>query len=84
MAALAGNDGAQFFGIVSHIGPGFYILLAYCFVGGLTHYFFNCAVTEYYRIHPYQKVDYIWTKMFGCLLNDVNDDEEAPMAANKK
>jgi hypothetical protein len=70
IGALAGNDGSQFFGMTSELGPGFYILIAYSVLGGLTHYFFNIAVSEFYRIDPSLKVDSVWTKTFGCLLED--------------
>jgi len=41
IGALAGNEGAQFFGIATELGPGFFILIAYWVFGGLVHYFFN-------------------------------------------
>lgn len=41
IASLAGNEGAQFFGIETELGPGFFILIAYSVFAGLVHYFFN-------------------------------------------
>ena len=73
---MAGKEGSQFFGIKSKLGPGFFILIAYSVFGGLMQYFFNSAVTEFYRIDPYHKIDYGWTKAFGCLLTDDDDEEE--------
>lgn len=39
--SLAGNEGSQFFGIATKLGPGFFILMVYSVFGGLAHYFFN-------------------------------------------
>jgi len=36
-----GNDGSQFFGITTELGPGFFILIAYSVFGGMLHFFFN-------------------------------------------
>jgi hypothetical protein len=73
IAQLAGNDGSQFFGVTSKLGPGFFLLMAYCFVGGLSQYLLNSAVSQYHQIDLNRKVGSVWTKMFGCLL--VHDEE---------
>jgi hypothetical protein len=69
------------YGTVRSTGPGFYVLIAYSVLGGLTHYFFNIAVSEFYRIDPFLKVDSVWTKTFGCLLED---ESKATKAAGRE
>ena len=41
--ALAGNEGAQFFGIVAELGPAFWMLLASSVLGCITNHIFNRA-----------------------------------------
>jgi hypothetical protein len=68
--ALAGNEGSEFFGIYSHMGPGFYILIGYSVFAGFLQYLFNCAVSHYYQVDVHDRVNYIWTKPFGCFLTN--------------
>ena len=42
--ALAGNEGAQFFGISAELGPAFWILLAYSVVANGANYLYTHAV----------------------------------------
>lgn len=44
IVALAGNEGAAFFGLESKLGPGFSILIAYSVFAGLLHSFFNMGL----------------------------------------
>lgn len=39
--ALAGNEGAHYFGIAAELGPAFWILLAYSVLGCVTNHMFN-------------------------------------------
>jgi hypothetical protein len=68
IGALAGNDGSQFFGIESELGPAYYILIVYCVVGGLSQYFLNTALMQSLHADPIHKVDLIWSKLISCLL----------------
>lgn len=44
IGALAGNEGAAFFGVISELSPGFFLLIAYSVVAGLLHHFFNMRI----------------------------------------
>lgn len=74
--SLVGTDNI---GLKSELRLGFYIMIAYSVFGCLLHYFFNSAVSEFYKIDPYHKIDYGWTKVVGCFLHD---DEEAAKGSN--
>jgi hypothetical protein len=65
---LAGEEGAALFAVTSELGPGFYVLIAYTICGGLVHYFFSNAVSEYYALDPHHKIDSVWTILFGPAL----------------
>jgi len=69
---LAGNEGKQFFGMTSELGPGFFILIAYSVFAGLFQYLFYCAVSQYYQIDVHDNVNYVWTTMFACFLKDAD------------
>jgi hypothetical protein len=70
LSAMAGNGVSQLFGIQSELGPAYYILIVYCFVGGLSQYFLNTALMQSLHADPIHKVDLIWSKLIGCLLVD--------------
>jgi hypothetical protein len=65
---LAGDEGAALFEVTSELGPGFFVLIAYTISGGLVHYFFSHAVSDYYGLDPHYQVDAIWTVLLGPAL----------------
>jgi hypothetical protein len=67
---LAGDEGAALFEVSSELGPGFFVLIAYTISGGLVHYFFSHAVSDYYGLDPHYQVDAIWTMLLGPALVD--------------
>ena len=69
---IAGEGNAQFFSIMSKLGPAFSIFIVYSFTSGFLQYFIHCCETEYYKIDPYHKVNLVWTKLFGCWLQKKN------------
>lgn len=74
MTALSGLEAsAQLVGVEATLGPGFFLLIVYCIVAGLLHYFFYSAVTEYYQSDPHYKVDSCWAMVLGCLLTSRPD-----------
>jgi hypothetical protein len=83
IGALAGNDGSQFFGIESELGPAYYILIVYCVVGGLSQYFLNTALMQSLHADPIHKVDLIWSKLIGCLLVDDTDVQQTVSATKE-
>jgi hypothetical protein len=85
IGALAGNDGSQFFGIESELGPAYYILIVYCFVGGLSQYFLNTALMQSLHADPIHKVDLIWSKLIGFLLvNETSAPEKVSVAKDSQ
>jgi hypothetical protein len=56
VAALAGNDGSQFFGIRAELGEGFFILIGYSILGSICHFLFHFTMVEFYHEHPFQKM----------------------------
>lgn len=70
IAALAGNENSAFFVMSSALGTGFYILIGYSVLAGILQYIFNSAVSEYYHVDPFHKIDYWWTPMLRCFLRD--------------
>jgi hypothetical protein len=65
---LAGDEGAALFAVSSELGPGFFVLIAYTICGGLVHYLFSHAVSDYYGLDPHYQVDAIWTMLLGPAL----------------
>jgi hypothetical protein len=65
---LAGDEGAALFEVTSELGPGFFVLIAYTISGGLVHYFFSHAVSDYYGLDPHYQVDAFWTMLLGPAL----------------
>lgn len=66
VAALAGNDGSQFFGMRSDLQKGFFILIGYSVLGSVCHYIFQCTVIEYYHLHPFQRLRNVFGARTYC------------------
>ena len=65
---------AQLVSVDATLGPGFSLLIVYCIVAGLLHYFYHSAAAEYYQSGPHYKVDKWWTKVLGPLLTNRRPD----------
>ena len=78
---MAGEEGAELFGVNSELGLGFFILIAYSVCSGFLHYWFSSAAAELYRAEPYHKVDIIWTMLFGSCLVEAGTSSEVEMVA---
>jgi len=75
IGTMAGNEGSQFFGINAELGPGFFILIVYSVFAGLFEYFFHCAVYEHYQIDVHEKINFMWTMVFGRLLRNATVED---------
>lgn len=77
VASLAGEEGAELFGVESQLSIGFYLLIGYCVCSGFMHYWFSSAVSELYQIEPYHKIDRFWTSLFSCCLESATTEQSA-------
>lgn len=84
MAALAGNDGSQFFGMRSDLREGFFILIGYSVLGSTCHYIFQCAVIEYYHAHPFQRLRNTFGARSFCGFLFIEPDETSSSFQNPK
>ncbi|GAX24144.1 hypothetical protein FisN_9Hh397 [Fistulifera solaris] len=69
---LAGDAGSDILGVNGEMGPGFFLLLAYSISSGFVQYFVNSAAATRYNHDPYYQIDYLWTKVLGGLVLDVD------------
>jgi hypothetical protein len=81
---LAGNENAAFFGMRSELGIGFYILVGYSVLAGLLHYIFNSAVSEYYEMDRFHKIDYWWTPILRCFLTPVTSSSTSSTTSHEQ